>query len=469
MILIKNAKIIDGVNAPERRGDVLISGKSISAIGNFPYKKTEIVIEALGHRLVPGFINIRVESSNATDILTDPAQYGARAEGFTTLIGGMDGVSLAPIMQGTLAPLRKWAGAETININWRGIAEFQKTLCRLSLGVNFYTFAGYNTIRRDITHETGGDPTDKELNIIIGIAEEAMQEGAVGIAVNLNTAHGKRISHEEVRRAAIACAHAGKPFALRLRAQTEHFMEAANEAITIYQKAGARMILIDFLPKQLSRTEEKDFHLAYTALTNAGDGLYMELYLGENRLMPLYELLPRFAQEGTLETMHALIRDKSQQKKLLAGLPRLENARIVRAPREHAHLVNITLETFAHNHDMTAKEALLELMRITKLRATLAIPHAPSSLHAELIKNNRVLASGSPRAVFKIADNARLPLETAVMKMSGLPASVVGLKKRGIIRENYAADLALMNDRNEVVRVIVNGTMYEKSDQGTNL
>jgi len=42
MILIRNAKIIDGTGAPERHGDILISGNAISAIGNFPHKKTEV-------------------------------------------------------------------------------------------------------------------------------------------------------------------------------------------------------------------------------------------------------------------------------------------------------------------------------------------------------------------------------------------------------------------------------------------
>ncbi|MDO8582819.1 MAG: hypothetical protein Q7R63_02390 [bacterium] len=469
MILIRNAKIIDGTGAPERHGDVLISGKSISAIGNFPHKKAETVIEALGMRLVPGFIGIRMEAGLATDILTDQRQTAVRADGITTLISGTDGTSLAPLIEGSLEILRKWALPSAINVNWHSIDEFQRTLGALQLGVNFGTFVGYNGIRRAIIHENGGDPTDKELDAILHVAEGAMREGAIGIAINLDTAHGRRISHEEVRRVAKACATAKKPLALRLRAQTEHFMEAAGEALALYRTTGVRIIITDFLPRTLVKATEKDFRLAYEMLRDAGDGLSMELRCDAGRLVPIYELLPRFAQVGSLETMYALLCEPGMRKKLLAGMPRLEGAHIVRTMDEERALVGTTLEAFAHNRGMTAKEALLELMHITKLRATVCIPQSPTPLHAELIKNDRVLVSGPPQSVFEIADDARLPIETAVMKLTGLPASVLGLHKRGVIIENYAADLALMNDKNEITRTIVNGNLNDTGGLCSNL
>ncbi len=469
MILIRNAKIIDGTGAPERHGDVLISGKSISAIGNFPHKKTETVIEALGMRLVPGFVNMRMEGAHATDILTDPAQNNARGEGITTLIGGTDGTSIAPIMEGSLEALRKWAAPHAVNVGWHTIGECNNALGALPLGINFGTFAGYNGIRRAIIHENGGDPTDKELDAVMHVAETALHEGALGIAINLDTAHGRRISHEEVRRVAKACAETKKPLALRLRAQTEHFMEAVHEALTLYRTTGTRMIITDFLPRTLVKANEKDFRLAYEMLREAGDGLYMELRCDAGRLIPLYELLPRFAQEGSLETMNALVRDKSMRKKLVAGMPRLEGARIVRIPREHAALMGVTLESFATNRAMNAKEALFELMRITGLRTTLRIPNEPTPFHAELIKNGRMLVSGEPHSVFNVADAARLPLETTVMKLTGLPATALGLMKRGVIAENYAADLALMNDKNEVTKAIVNGNSNKNGGLCSNL
>ena len=457
MLLIRNAKIIDGTGAPERHGDVLVSGKSISAIGNFPNKNAETVIEGLGARLVPGFINIRMETADTTDILTNPAQVAARATGFTTQISGGDGTALAPLLYGSLEPFRKWGCTEPMNINWHTLLEFKKVISHLPLRTNFGTFAGYNAVRRDIMQSHAGDPTDKEQGVILSVLEQAVEEGAHGVAINLNTAHGRKISHEEVRGAARLAAKINRPLALRLRAQREHFMEAAQEALTLYQSTGVRMLITDFLPNALVKAQEKDFLRAYELLKNAGNGLYMEIRLEENRLVPLYEFLPRFAQEGTIETMAALTRNKNQQKKILACLPRLEGARIARMPREHARLIGVTLESFAHDRSMTAKEALLELMRITRLVGAIAVPQELTPLHEELIKNDRMLVTGSPQSIFAVADRARLPIETAIMKLTALPAAFLGMNKRGIIAENCAADLALMDDRNTITRTIVNG------------
>lgn len=458
MILIRNAKIIDGTGAPERHGDVLISGKSISAIGNFPHKKTETVIDGLGKRLVPGFIDIRMEAASATDIITDPQQKNARADGYTTRIGGIDGTSIAPLIGGSLAMLRKWA-PQSSNINWHTIDECARTLQKLPLGIHFGTFVGYNGIRRAVIHENDGDPTDKELNTILHIAEHALHEGALGIAIHLDTAHGRRISHEEVRRAAKACADAKKLLALRLRAHAEHFMEAAHEAIALYRTTGTRILITDFLPHTINKTKEKDFRLAYEALTEAGDGIFMELRCDTDRPVPLYELLPRFAHVGSIEAIWKLIHDAGMRKKLFAGLPRLEGARIARVPREYATLTGTTLESFAHNRSMNGKEALLELMRITRMRGTILTHTNLSPLHAELIKNSRILASGTPQAVLHVADEARLPIETAIMKITGLPAAVLGLTKRGMLTENNAADIALIDDKKCVTQTLVSGVM----------
>lgn len=458
MILIRNAKIVDGTGAPERHGDVLVSGKSISAIGNFHHKKTETAIDALGHRLVPGFVDLRSPAHRTLAVFENENQAAARADGFTTLVGGTDGTSLAPVVAGPPEDSEKWGTART-NVDWRTMGEFRHAFGRVPHAANFATFAGYNTVRRAVLHETGGDPTDKEQSVMLDILDGALREGALGIAMNLDTAHGRRISHAEVRHAAGLCAARGVPFILRPRAWTEHFMEAANEAVALYRTTGARMVIADVLPHGLNKAAEKDFRLAYAALGNAGDGLFMEVRYGMERHVPLYELLPRFARVGTLGLMRALISDRGQRKRIMGELPRLEGARIVRTVREHAALVGASLESFAANRGMSAKDALLELMRLTGLRATIAIPSAPSPLHIELMKDPRILISGEPHAALAAADAALLPLEAAVMKLSGQPATVLGFAKRGMICENYAADLVLMDDRGAVLRTVVNGAV----------
>jgi len=54
-----------------------------------------------------------------------------------------------------------------------------------------------------------------------------------------------------------------------------------------------------------------------------------------------------------------------------------------------------------------------------------------------------------------------MPIETAVYKITGLPAQRLGLRERGIIRDGYFADLVIFKDA-EIREVLVNGKRIVK-------
>ena len=47
-------------------------------------------------------------------------------------------------------------------------------------------------------------------------------------------------------------------------------------------------------------------------------------------------------------------------------------------------------------------------------------------------------------------------MESAIKKITSLPAQIFGLKSRGIIKEGFIADIVLLKG-NEVFSVIING------------
>ena len=87
MILIKNIKIVDGSGQPAYPGDILITGSKISAIGHFPNKKAELVVEGLGHYLAPGFIDVYSTIDHDLAIFDKTEQEKVWREGITTAIG----------------------------------------------------------------------------------------------------------------------------------------------------------------------------------------------------------------------------------------------------------------------------------------------------------------------------------------------------------------------------------------------
>ena len=105
-LLIKNVQIVGlGGNAARRAeggSDVFVSGAKISAIGNFPNKKADIVLDGQGAYLCPGFIDCNTGSDHYLTLFDNQSQEDSLQQGVTTIMGGMCGSSLAPLLYGSL-------------------------------------------------------------------------------------------------------------------------------------------------------------------------------------------------------------------------------------------------------------------------------------------------------------------------------------------------------------------------------
>ena len=90
-ILIRDGRIVDGAGNPWFRGDVGIRGDSIAAVGHLPGAKAERVIDAGGHIVAPGFIDMH--NHGRRGIFKVPTAENYIRQGVTTIIEGNDGGS----------------------------------------------------------------------------------------------------------------------------------------------------------------------------------------------------------------------------------------------------------------------------------------------------------------------------------------------------------------------------------------
>ena len=94
-IVIVNAQVSDGSDAPLKKVSVRIVGDRVTKIGVFKPVKGEQVIDAQGLVLAPGFIDIHNHSAEGLD--KDPLAETQISQGITTVILGPDGFSPWPI------------------------------------------------------------------------------------------------------------------------------------------------------------------------------------------------------------------------------------------------------------------------------------------------------------------------------------------------------------------------------------
>ena len=142
-LLIKNVRVLGGVKEFPDLCDVFVTDDKIAAIGNFPDKKADEVLDGQGAYLSPGFIDINTDSDHYLTLFDHPSQEDFLRQGVTTIFGGMCGSSLAPLLYGTLESVRKWGGSEDYgNVDWHTMGEFLETLNKRPLAVNFWHARG---------------------------------------------------------------------------------------------------------------------------------------------------------------------------------------------------------------------------------------------------------------------------------------------------------------------------------------
>jgi len=462
ILLVKNVRIVDGSGQPPYKADVIAVNGRITGIGNFSDKRADRVINGLGGYLAPGFIDVDTDTDHCLDLFRNPQHKSFLRQGVTTVLGGLCGSSLAPILYGHLDSMRWWSDSRGINIDWRTEKEFLHSLRRLPLGVNFGTLVGHYTLRFDIAGERERIQKS-ELAVMEKMLSDSLRDGAFGLSFGLGFVSEQKTSRAEISALAkiIRCSDA--ICALHLRNDREGFLESVKEAGDIAREMP--VIISHFYP---SAANEARYEKALDLIA-ASPSLYFDINLRKEKNIALRSFLPMEFSGKDADFITAEI-----SKPAIAGRIRRKwtgydyrNIRIVRAPRQE-YLEGKTIYEFARNRDLLPAEGLLELMKMTRLRGVVAEPRALPELSLLASRHERgLIASNSSESLeakgnnnvfmeYLAAVTEEISLENAVRKITFLPAKLLGLRDRGLIKEGYVADMVVFNDY-RVKDVIVSG------------
>ena len=197
-LIIKDAEIFDGTGAAPVRGDLAVSGGRIVEIGRGLGAARETV-KADGLALAPGIIDGHTHYD--AQITWDPFVDPSPALGVTTAVLGNCGFTIAPCKpQDRDLTMRHLTHVEGMSldalragVHW-GFESFPQYLDMLQargVGPNVACFAGHSAIR---TFVMGDDATervasDEEIARMATLVRESMAAGAVGFATSTAEAH----------------------------------------------------------------------------------------------------------------------------------------------------------------------------------------------------------------------------------------------------------------------------------------
>ncbi|MDP3052379.1 MAG: amidohydrolase family protein [bacterium] len=460
-VLIKNALIFDGSGKLPFKSDIFINHERINRLGNFPHQSADKVIDARGAMTTPGFIDINADADHYLTLFSDPGQSELLKHGITTIIGGNAGSSLAPLIDGSLRSIRKWADSSQVNVNWRSVFEFLKIMKRRKLGVNFGTLIGHSTIRRAIIGEDLRDLTEKEIKVFKYVLEEGLKEGAFGFSTGLSYVHSHNVSKWEIEELVKITAKFKGVYATQLRNYSEGLAWAINETLNLARKTGANVEISRFQPL-------KEFGNDYLEIASLIEKekmrahIHFDIFPAEANLMDIYMFLPEWARSGGLEVMLQNIKTPSIRERILIFFDQIkfEDLIIAKVPSFLKFIEGKSLTQFSEAQNLAPTEALLKLMELTQLKAELWYKNIDfQTLSQLLISENAIIASGgSVKFLNLVQEKNLMPLEKAVIKATSSPARKFNIRERGLLAEGYFADIVIMRD-GQPSDVLVNGSV----------
>ena len=462
-ILIKNGTVIDGQGTPPRKADVGISGNYIKDIGDLSGASADKIIDATGHIVAPGFIDLTNHSDTYATIFSNPSQDSMVRQGVTTVLFGNCGESLAPITKKeTLLGLNKWITASAINLDWNSMSEYYDALKDLRPGVNIASLVGHETLRRNTA-------AADEMAVLL---ESAMIQGAWGLSSNFSFRDWEGAVSETTKLLTVIKSFDGL-YKIHLRDEGKNFLPSVASLIGVARVTGVRTAISHI--KAIGRSSWDDFIKALHMIERAKESgleIYFDVFPYLRTGSMLMNLLPEWAREGSDAVILKRISDPSDAPKILRDLKAITlhpEKIFIASAKVDKNIVGKTLAEISLKVSMEPEEIILEILKVNSLNITFfgktivarnlisALHHKGSVLasdgagyDAEFQMSGDLVHPRSygayPRFFSIVSPKAKLKPEEASEKMTSHPAKILGIRDRGVLSKNFLADVVVFSE-----------------------
>ncbi|MCX6797546.1 MAG: amidohydrolase family protein, partial [Candidatus Doudnabacteria bacterium] len=431
----------------------------------------QITIDARGQILAPGFIDIQNHSDSYWQIFDNPQLHSLITQGFTTIIIGNCGASLAPLLgPDSLLAMQKWHTLEGSNINWQSFAEFLNELSRHNFACNIGSLAGYSTLRRGIVGDQIRSLEKEEMLSLKKILNETLEAGAFGLSSGLSYSHEIIISEVELYELAKILKNHSALLSMHLRSEGSEIIEAVEESLDIARNSEVNL-KISHLKIRNETNWPKFEELIYKIDTayHKGINVQFDVYPYTTIWQPLYSYLPKWAIEGGRAVMLKHFEDALQKNKILAYLNNIGvkfPSLIVASTANKLNFTGKTIAQIAKNMEVSSEQAILNLIANGGSEVLVFEENLNSDQMEELLYHPlSIIATdgggfpgnvsdrlvhprcfgAAPKFLSYAIKSKKISLEAAIKKLTSVPAEKLGLKDRGEIKIGNYADLVIFN------------------------
>ena len=238
-LLLRGGTVIDGTGAPGRLADVGVLGDRILAVGDLGVVaggEVGLELDVSGRVVTPGFIDPHGHSDGS--LFVDGALISHVRQGFTTQLSGNCGDTLAPITTVGRDLVALSLRPNALTARWRTFAEYLDEVEREPLGPNVAFLVGHGTIRGSVLGADARAPTAVELRAMVAEVDTAIEAGAVGLSSGLIYAPGVHAGPLEMAALVGAATRHGALYASHIRNEADGLFDALEEALAAVRAAG---------------------------------------------------------------------------------------------------------------------------------------------------------------------------------------------------------------------------------------
>ncbi len=472
-LLVTNARIIDGTGGPPVAGSVAVRDGRIAGVGRVTGTAAR-TIDAHGLVLAPGFIDAHSHSDYA--LLTDGNAESKIRQGVTTEVIGESG-SVAP---------QKPSAAR----NWSDFAGYFAAIEKSKVSVNLLSYIGLGQVREYVMGSDDRAPTADELSKMTALVSEEMKHGAYGVATGLIYSPNAYASLDELIALSKPAAAAGGLYASHLRYDGDKLRDGLEEAIAIGE--GARIPVHVFHLKVTGAKNVgrmKEVIAIVEAAQKRGVEIAADQYPYVASSTGLIQTIPPWAHEGGNAKLVARLKDPATRARIRKEMddpnPTWENRLISAGTWHNVQIASLPARTGMETGykrfegwrvDDAAKEMgrdpydfVFEMLIAnggsvscvwfiideSDLKLAMKQPWVSVGSDGSALATSGPLRTGVPhprnfgtfpRVLGKyVREEHVIPLGQAVHKMSGLTASQLHIKDRGLIKDGMAADLVIFD------------------------
>lgn len=483
-VLIKNGTVLDGSGKKRYRADIAVKDGVIVSIAPDIKESAKETIDAEGLFVTPGFIDSHGHSDDNVFFKNDGYQF--LEQGITTLLSGNCGESPAPYPENALMrPIHRDVSDEELERVIRiahSSRSFMEEAARKELGVNNAFLIGHNAVRVNAMGFSDAEPDARQMEKMKETIAEAMEVGFFGYSSGLVYAPSVYGTTNELAELAKVVAKYGGIYASHIRGEGNNVMNAIAEAIQIGRQSGASVLIshIKIIGERNRGRAGEILDMIHNA-REEGINVFADQYPYTAGSAPLIsQIPPKYLTGGKAETLQKLrdpaflrqvehsIFHETEEFESIMYASGYDGATIAEAGATPQY-VGKSIGEIARAEKKAPIDAMAEILikndgvvqgiyacqDMEDVLAFLGDPNVYAGCDTVAYPRHfdpEQMSGGHPRGTSTMIRRIELirnlgirTAEECIRSMTGGPALALGLKRRGFLREGYAADICILD------------------------